>query len=72
MTIAMDKSTTYLVTIDGQTYLQQVFTVWSETWAYDYDVSVLLSDPDSVPDSIKIVDANNKEITAIITQSTAE
>ena len=75
MTVTADKSTAYPVTIDGQAYLQQVFTVWSETWVYDYDVSVAFSDPDSVdsvPEGTKIVDANNKEITAVTTKYTSD
>lgn len=75
MTVTADKSTAYPVTIDGQAYLQQVFTVWSETWVYDYDVSVAFSDPDSVdsvPEGTKIVDANNKEITAVTTEYTSD
>ena len=72
MTVTADKSTAYPVTIDGQAYLQQVFTVWSETWVYDYDVAVAFSDPDSVPEGTKIVDANNKEITAVTTKYTSD
>lgn len=72
MTITADKSTAYPVTIGGQAYLQQVFTVWSETWVYDYDVSVAFSDPDSVPEGTKIVDANNKEISAVTTKYTSD
>ena len=72
MTVTADKSTAYPVTIDGQAYLQQVFTVWSETWVYDYDVTVSFSDPGSVPDGTKIVDANNTEITAVTTQPTSD
>ncbi|WP_130848136.1 SpaA isopeptide-forming pilin-related protein [Intestinimonas timonensis] len=72
MTVTEDKSTAYPVTIDGQAYLQQVFTVWSETWVYDYDVTVSFSDPGSVPDGTKIVDANNNEITAVTTQPTSD
>ena len=72
MTVTADKSTAYPVTIDGQAYLQQVFTVWSETWVYDYDVSVAFSDPDSVPEGTKIVDTNNKEITAVTTKYTSD
>ena len=52
--------------------MQQVFTIWSETWVYDYDVSVAFSDPDSVPEGTKIVDANNKEITAVTTKYTSD
>ena len=72
MTVTADKSTAYPVTIGGQAYLQQVFTVWSETWVYDYDVSVAFSDPDSVPEGTKIVDANNKEISAVTTKYTSD
>ena len=72
MTVTADKSTAYPVTIDGQAYLQQVFTVWSETWVYDYDVTVSFSDPGSIPDGTKIVDANNNEITAVTTQPTSD
>ena len=72
MTVTADKSTAYPVTIGGQAYLQQVFTVWSETWVYDYDVSVAFSDPDSVPEGTKIVDANNKEILAVTTKYTSD
>ena len=49
MTVTADKSTAYPVTIDGKEYKQQVFTAWSETWVYDYDVSVAFSDPSQVP-----------------------
>lgn len=72
MTVTADKSTAYPVTIDGQEYKQQVFTVWSETWVYDYDVAVSFSDPDSVPEGTKIVDTNNKEITAVTTKPTSD
>ena len=70
MTVTADKSTAYPVTIDGQEYKQQVFTVWSETWVYDYDVSVAFSDPGSVPQGTKIVDMDNSEITAVTTEPT--
>lgn len=72
MTVTADKSTAYPVTIGGQENKQQVFTVWSETWVYDYDVAVAFSDPDSVPEGTKIVDANNKEITAVTTKYTSD
>lgn len=72
MTVTADKSTAYPVTIGGQEYKQQVFTVWSETWVYDYDVAVAFSDPSSVPEGTKIVDANNNEITAVTTQPTSD
>lgn len=45
MTATAETSVAYPVTIDGEEYKQQVFTVWSETWVYDYDVAVSFSDP---------------------------
>lgn len=41
MTATPDKSATYSVTVDGKQYKQQVFTIWSETWVYDYDMEIL-------------------------------
>ncbi|MBS6366048.1 MAG: Cys-Gln thioester bond-forming surface protein, partial [Clostridiales bacterium] len=72
MTVTADKSTAYPVTIGGEEYKQQVFTVWSETWVYDYDVSVAFSNPDEVPEGTKIVDMNNNEITAVTTEGTSD
>ncbi len=72
MTVTADKSTAYPVTIDGQAYKQQVFTVWSETWVYDYNVSVAFSNPDEVPEGTKIVDMDNNEITAVTTEGTSD
>ena len=72
MTATAETSVAYPVTIDGQEYQQQVFTVWSETWVYDYDVSVSFSDPASVPAGTKIVDMDNNEITAVTTTGTGD
>lgn len=72
MTVTADKSTAYPVTIGGEEYKQQVFTVWSETWLYDYDVSVAFSNPDEVPEGTKIVDMENNEITAVTTEGTSD
>jgi len=72
MTVTANKSTAYPVTIGGEEYKQQVFTVWSETWVYDYDVSVAFSNPDEVPEGTKIVDMENNEITAVTTEGTSD
>ena len=72
MTATAETSVAYPVTINGEEYKQQVFTVWSETWVYDYDVSVDFSDPASVPAGTKIVDMDNKEITAVTTEPTGD
>ena len=72
MTATAETSVAYPVTMDGQAYKQQVITVWSETWVYDYDVAVAFSDPDSVPEGTKIVDMDNNEITAVTTEPTGD
>lgn len=72
MTATAETSVAYPVTIDGKEYKQQVFTVWSETWVYDYDVAVSFSDPASVPAGTKIVDMDNNEITAVTTEGTSD
>ena len=72
MTATAETSVAYPVTIGGEEYRQQVFTVWSETWVYDYDVAVSFSDPGSVPAGTKIVDMENNEISAVTTQPTGD
>ncbi|WP_419019917.1 SpaA isopeptide-forming pilin-related protein, partial [Intestinimonas butyriciproducens] len=72
MTATAETSVAYPVTIGGEEYKQQVFTVWSETWVYDYDVAVSFSDPASVPAGTKIVDMDNNEITAVTTEPTSD
>ena len=67
MTATAETSAAYPVTIGGEEYKQQVFTVWSETWVYDYDVAVSFADLGSVPEGTKIVDMDNNEITAVTT-----
>jgi TQXA domain-containing protein len=72
MTATPDKSAAYSVTVDGKQYKQQVFTIWSETWVYDYDVAVSFADPGSVPQETRIVDENDQDITAVTTQPTGD
>ncbi len=72
MTATPDKSTAYSVTVDGREYQQQVFTLWSETWVYDYDISVSFADPGSVPSGTRIVDEDNNNITAVSAQWTGD
>ena len=59
LTATADRSTAYPVTIDGEDYLQQIFTITSETWPYE---TVKLSLSGEVPSGTKIVDMNNREI----------
>ena len=72
MTVTPDKSVAYSVTVDGKAYKQQVFTLWSETWVFDYDVAVSFADPGEVPSGARIVDENNQDITAVTTSPTGD
>ena len=70
VTVEPDQEVAYPATVNGQEYLQQIFTVHSETWVCDYTVNVAFSDPSAVPAGTKIVDMNNREIDVITTQAT--
>ena len=66
----VDQDVAYPVTVDGENYYQQIFTVTSETWVCDYIINVAFSDPSAVPPGTKIVDMNNREITQVKTEGT--
>ena len=72
VTAAPDRDTAYAVTVDGQQYKQQVFTIHSDTWVCNYAIRVAFSDPASVPAGTRIVDMNNKDITTITTSGTGD
>lgn len=72
VTAAPDRDAAYAVTVDGQQYKQQVFTIHSDTWVCDYAIRVAFSDPASVPAGTRIVDMNNKDITTITTSGTGD
>ena len=72
VTVEPDQEVAYPATINGQEYLQQIFTVTSDTWVCDYTVNVAFSDPSAVPAGTKIVDINNREIDVITTQATGQ
>lgn len=72
VTAAPDRDTAYAVTVDGQQYKQQVFTIHSDTWVCNYAIRVAFSDPASVPAGARIVDMNNKDITTITTSGTRD
>ena len=65
LTTSVDRDMAYPVTIDGQSYLQQIFTVHSDTFVSNYEVQVAVADPSAVPAGTKIVDMENQEITKI-------
>ena len=72
VTVEADQEVAYPATINGQEYLQQIFTITSDTWVCDYTINVAFSDPSAVPAGTKIVDMNNREIDVITTQATGQ
>ena len=72
VTATADRDTAYAVTVGGQQYKQQVFTVHSDTWVCNYAIRVSFSDPASVPTGTRIVDMDNKDITTITTSGTGD
>ena len=72
LTATPDRDEAYAVTINGRQYKQQVFTIHSETWVCDYDIAVSFANPDEVPKGTRIVDMDNKDITAVTTTGTGQ
>ena len=72
VTATADRDTAYAVTVNGQQYKQQVFTVHSDTWVCNYAIRVSFSGPGSVPDGTRIVDMDNKDIATITTSGTGD
>ena len=72
VTATADRDTAYAVTVDGQQYKQQVFTIHSDTWVCNYAVRVAFTDPSSIPAGTRIVDMDNNDITTITTSSTGD
>ena len=68
LTVTADQDQAYEVQIDGQAYLQQVYTLKSGTWVDGLEVSIWF-DSEDVPEGMKIVDMNNQEITKIPIES---
>ena len=72
VTATPDRDTAYTVTVGGQQYKQQVFTIHSDTWVCNYAIRVAFSDPASVPAGTRMVDMGNNDITTITTSGTGD
>ncbi|MBU5433940.1 thioester domain-containing protein, partial [Intestinimonas sp. MSJ-38] len=64
LTVSSDQQNAYEVQINGETYLQQVYTVKSGTWVDGLEISVWF-DGENVPSGMKIVNMDNQEIEKI-------
>ena len=69
LTATADRDKAYPVTINGEAYYQQEFTVRSETWAIE---SVKLSLGEGAPAGAKILDKDNKEITSLVLDTNSD
>ena len=67
LTAAPDRDSAYPVTIDGKQYLQQVFTVTSNTWTIGKTADIALDG--NAPAGTRLVDANNRDITKVSLES---
>ena len=71
ITATPDQDKPYPATVDGKEYLQQVYTVESETWVDGGVINISFSDPSSVPEGTRIVGKSGNDITGIFaTEST--
>ena len=68
LTAQPDRASAYPVTINGERYYQQIFTVTTETWPVGQKAAVTLAG--SVPAGAKIVDLQDRE-TATVALTTA-
>ena len=68
LTAQPDRASAYPVTINGERYYQQIFTVTTETWPVGQKAAVTLAG--SVPPGAKIVDLQDRE-TATVALTTA-
>ena len=68
LTVSPDQQEAYEVQINGETYLQQVYTIKSGTWVDGLEISIWF-DSEDVPDGMKIVNMNNQEIEKIPVES---
>ena len=72
MTAAPDHSVAYPVSVEGKDYYQQVMTVRSETWVYDYEISISFQNSSSVPNGTRIVNMDNQDVTSIAAEGTGD
>ena len=70
LTTSPDQETAYPVTIDGEAYRQQVFTVTSPTWVDGRTINVSFQEGADVPEGARIVDENNQDITQVTVSNT--
>ena len=68
LAVSADQQNAYEVQINGEAYLQQVYTIKSGTWVDGLEISIWF-DSEDVPDGMKIVGMNNQEIEKIPVES---
>ena len=71
LTATPDRESAYDVTIGGEKYKQQIFTVTAGSWVCDYTVNAAFSNPSELPEGTKIVDIGNQETATVTTEYTS-
>ncbi len=72
ITVTTDREQAYPVTLDGEAYLQQVFTATSDTWVVNHIVNIQFQNPGDVPDGTRITDMNGQDITQVKVSNTGD
>ena len=72
ITVTPDREQAYPVTLDGEAYLQQVFTATSDTWVVNHIVNIQFQNPGDVPDGTRITDMNGQDITQVKVSNTGD
>lgn len=70
ITVTSDREQAYPITIDGEEYLQQIFTVTSDTWVVDHLIQINLRDSSELPDGVRITDMNGEDLTQLKVSNT--
>ncbi|UBS60196.1 hypothetical protein LCR02_15060 [Flavonifractor plautii] len=70
ITVTPDREQAYPITIDGEEYLQQIFTVTSDTWVVDHLIQINLRDSSELPDGVRITDMNGEDLTQLKVSNT--
>ena len=60
ITVTPDREQAYPITIDGEEYLQQIFTVTSDTWVVNHLIDVAFQSSSKVPVGTRITDMEGR------------
>ena len=70
ITVTPDREQAYPITIDGEEYLQQIFTVTSDTWVVNHLIDVAFQSSSKVPVGTRITDMEGRDLTQLEVSNT--